>query len=57
MAFSRCSPFKREFEAFGRERYYWDTDLMSSFAKATCRQHVTHFTETLDFLSEVDKDW
>ena len=33
------------------------TDLTNSFAKATYRQRVTHFTETLDFLSEEDKDW
>ncbi len=48
---------KRVFEAFGRERCYWGTDLTGSFAKATYRQRVTHFTETLDFLSEEDKDW
>jgi predicted TIM-barrel fold metal-dependent hydrolase len=48
---------KRVFEAFGRERCYWGTDMTNSFAKATYRQRVTHFTETLDFLSEEDKDW
>jgi len=48
---------KRVFEAFGRERCYWGSDLTGSFAKATYRQRVTHFTETLDFLSEEDKDW
>ena len=48
---------KRVFEAFGRERCYWGTDMTNSFAKATYRQRVTHFTETLDFLTEEDKDW
>jgi predicted TIM-barrel fold metal-dependent hydrolase len=48
---------KRVFEAFGRERCYWGTDMTNSFAKATYRQRITHFTETLDFLSEDDKDW
>ena len=48
---------KRVFEAFGRERCYWGTDMTNSFAKATYRQRVTHFTETLDFLSDEDKDW
>jgi predicted TIM-barrel fold metal-dependent hydrolase len=48
---------KRCFEAFGRERCYWGTDMTNSFAKATYRQRITHFTEELDFLSEDDKDW
>jgi predicted TIM-barrel fold metal-dependent hydrolase len=48
---------KRVFEAFGRERCYWGTDMTNSFAKATYRQRIAHFTETLDFLSEDDKDW
>ena len=48
---------KRVFEAFGRERCYWGTDMTNSFAKATYRQRITQFTETLDFLTEEDKDW
>jgi predicted TIM-barrel fold metal-dependent hydrolase len=48
---------KRVFDAFGRERCYWGTDMTNSFAKATYRQRITQFTETLDFLSEEDKDW
>ena len=48
---------KRVFEAFGPERCYWGTDMTNSFDKATYRQRITHFTETLDFLSEKDKDW
>jgi hypothetical protein len=31
--------------------------MTNSFAKATYRQRITHFTEELDFLSEDDKDW
>ena len=48
---------KRVVEAFGRERCYWGTDMTNSFAKATYRQRITQFTETLDFLTEEDKDW
>ncbi|MGH6771329.1 MAG: amidohydrolase family protein [Xanthobacteraceae bacterium] len=48
---------KRVFDAYGPRRCYWGTDLTNVFAKATYRQRVTHFTETLDFLSEQDKDW
>jgi L-fuconolactonase len=33
------------------------TDMTNSFAKATYRQRITHFTEVLPFLSEQDKDW
>jgi predicted TIM-barrel fold metal-dependent hydrolase len=45
------------FEAYGARRCYWGTDITNSFNKATYRQRITHFTETLDFLSEDDKDW
>jgi predicted TIM-barrel fold metal-dependent hydrolase len=48
---------KRLFEAFGPRRSYWGTDLTNSFAKASYRQRITHFTEALDFMSEDDKDW
>ena len=41
----------------GPQRCYWGTDITNGFAKATYRQRVTHFTETLRFLSESDKDW
>lgn len=47
----------RLFDAFGRERCHWGTDVTNSLAKASYRERVTHFTETLDFLSEEDKDW
>jgi predicted TIM-barrel fold metal-dependent hydrolase len=45
------------FDAYGPRRCYWGTDLTNSFNKATYRQRITHFTETLNFLSEDDKDW
>ena len=45
------------FDAFGPRRCYWGTDLTNSYGKATYRQRVTHFTETLDFLSKDDKEW
>jgi predicted TIM-barrel fold metal-dependent hydrolase len=48
---------RRLFDAYGPRRCYWGTDITNSFAKATYRQRITHFTEELDFLSEEDKDW
>ena len=48
---------KRTFEAYGPQRCYWGTDITNSFAKASYRQRVTHFTEQLSFLTESDKDW
>jgi predicted TIM-barrel fold metal-dependent hydrolase len=48
---------RRLFEAYGPRRCYWGSDVTNSFAKASYRQRVTHFTEELDFLSEADKDW
>ena len=48
---------KRLFEAYGPRRCYWGTDITNAFDKASCRQRVAHFTETLDFLTESDKDW
>jgi predicted TIM-barrel fold metal-dependent hydrolase len=48
---------RRLFDAFGPQRCYWGTDLTNSFNKCTYRQRVTHFTETLDFLSADDKRW
>jgi predicted TIM-barrel fold metal-dependent hydrolase len=48
---------RRLFEAFGPRRCYWGTDMTNSFARATYRQRITHFTEELPFLSEDDKDW
>jgi len=48
---------RRLFDAYGPRRCHWGTDVTNSFAKATYRQRVTHFTEELSFLSEDDKDW
>jgi predicted TIM-barrel fold metal-dependent hydrolase len=48
---------RKLFDAFGPQRCYWGTDLTNSYNKATYKQRVTHFTETLDFLSPQDKDW
>jgi predicted TIM-barrel fold metal-dependent hydrolase len=48
---------RRLFEAFGPRRCHWGTDVTNSYAKATYRQRLTHFTEELPFLSEEDKDW
>ncbi len=48
---------RRLFDAFGPRRCYWGTDLTNSLHKATYKQRVTHFTETLDFLSAADKEW
>jgi predicted TIM-barrel fold metal-dependent hydrolase len=48
---------KRVFDAYGPQRSYWGTDLTNSYAKASYRQRVSHFTEELSFLSDGDKDW
>jgi predicted TIM-barrel fold metal-dependent hydrolase len=48
---------KRVFDAYGPQRSYWGTDLTNSYAKASYRQRISHFTEELPFLSESDKDW
>jgi predicted TIM-barrel fold metal-dependent hydrolase len=48
---------RRLFDAYGPRRCYWGSDVTNSFAKASYRQRVTHFTEELDFLTEGDKDW
>jgi predicted TIM-barrel fold metal-dependent hydrolase len=48
---------RRLFDAFGPRRCYWGTDLTNSYKKATYKQRVAHFTETLDFLSKDDKEW
>jgi predicted TIM-barrel fold metal-dependent hydrolase len=48
---------RRVFDVYGPQRCYWGTDMTNSFAKASYRQRVTHFTEELNFLSENDKDW
>ena len=61
---SQAYPFRdmtvhleRCYDTFGPRRCHWGTDITNSYDKATYRQRITHFTETLDFLSEDDKDW
>jgi predicted TIM-barrel fold metal-dependent hydrolase len=48
---------QRVFDAYGPQRCHWATDITNSFANASYRQRVIHFTEELSFLSESDKDW
>jgi predicted TIM-barrel fold metal-dependent hydrolase len=56
--FRDVTPYiRRLFDAYGPRRCYWGTDVTNSFAKATYRERVTHFTEELNFLTEDDKDW
>jgi len=56
--FRDMTPYiRRLFDAFGPRRCYWGTDLTNSLGKATYRQRITQFTETLDFLSADDKEW
>jgi hypothetical protein len=43
--------------ALGRIDPCRGTDLTNSYAKASYRQRISHFTEELSFLSESDKDW
>ena len=52
-----ASHIKRVFDAYGPQRSYWGTDLTNSYAKASYRQRVSHFTEELSFVSDSDKDW
>ena len=52
------TPYIRKlYDAYGPRRCHWGTDVTNSYAKASYKQRVTHFTETLDFLSDDDKDW
>jgi predicted TIM-barrel fold metal-dependent hydrolase len=48
---------RKLFDAYGPRRSHWGTDVTNSYAKASYKQRVAHFTETLDFLTEDDKDW
>ena len=48
---------RKLFDAYGPRRSHWGTDVTNSYVKASYRQRLTHFTETLDFLTEDDKDW
>ena len=51
------APLKRVFDVFGPRRCHWGTDLTNSWAKATYKQRVEHFTKEITFMSEEDKDW
>jgi predicted TIM-barrel fold metal-dependent hydrolase len=48
---------KRVFDAYGPQRCHWGTDATNGQARGSWRQRLTHFTETIDFISESDKDW
>jgi predicted TIM-barrel fold metal-dependent hydrolase len=50
-------PLRRVIDAFGPRRAFWGSDI-TRVPKSCCyRQTVTHFTETLDFLSADDLTW
>jgi hypothetical protein len=48
---------KRVFDACGRRRSYWGTDLTNTYPKGSYRQRISRFTEKLSFLSESEKNW
>ena len=48
---------QRLFTAYGRERCFWGTDVTRDYDKVPYKQRVTHFTETLEFLGDEDKEW
>lgn len=48
---------RRLFDAYGPQRCHWGTDVTNGLARVGWRQRLTHVSETLDFLSEQDKDW
>jgi len=48
---------RRVIDAFGPHRSFWGSDLTRLLLKCSYRQAVTMFTEELDFLSDIDKDW
>jgi predicted TIM-barrel fold metal-dependent hydrolase len=48
---------KRVFDAYGPQRCHWGTDATNGQHRGSWRQRLTHFTETIDFMSESDKDW
>jgi predicted TIM-barrel fold metal-dependent hydrolase len=50
-------PLRRVIETFGARRCYWGSDITRVPKSCSYRQVVTHFTETLDFLSKDDLDW
>jgi L-fuconolactonase len=50
-------PLRRVIEAFGPRRSFWGSDITRVPPSCSYRQVVTHFTETLDFLSSQDLQW
>jgi L-fuconolactonase len=48
---------RRVIEAFGPHRSFWGSDLTRLLLKCSYREGVTMFTEELDFLSAIDKEW
>jgi predicted TIM-barrel fold metal-dependent hydrolase len=48
---------RRVVEAYGPHRCFWGSDLTRLLLKCTYREAVTMFTEELDFLSDIDKEW
>ena len=45
------------FDAYGPQRCHWGTDVTNGQHRGVWQQRLTHFTETIDFMSESDKDW
>ena len=50
-------PLRRVIDAFGPRRAFWGSDITRVPKTCSYRQTVTHFTETLDFLSSDDLAW
>jgi predicted TIM-barrel fold metal-dependent hydrolase len=50
-------PLRRVIEAFGPRRACWGSDITRVPKSCSYRQTVTHFSETLDFLSADDLTW
>ena len=50
-------PLRRVIDAFGPRRAFWGSDITRVPKSCSYRQTVTHFTETLDFLSADDLTW
>jgi predicted TIM-barrel fold metal-dependent hydrolase len=48
-------PIRQVFEAFGPERLFWGSEMTR--LPVPYEQAVSHFTETLDFLTREDVEW
>jgi predicted TIM-barrel fold metal-dependent hydrolase len=51
------APLRRVIETFGPKRSFWGSDITRVPETCSYREVVTHFTETLNFLSADDLDW